>query len=208
MYLDPDVLFTKKIKFGSILKNSTIYLSDTRSYLGIDYIKSKSPELVGNMASIVGIDPKEILKNDKEAGGAQYIFKNIDYKFWEKVEIDCVNLYEYMNDTKRIYMPHHPIQSWTADMWAVLWNLWSLQRETKIVKLLDFAWATDGYSHLANVNILHNAGIVDQKDCFNKGHYLNASPFFRDYSKMNKIMASYRYVEEIINTQEKYGTLI
>jgi len=98
------------------------------------------------MCDVANIDKKIVKQNQDVSGGCHYILKNIDYTFWEKVETDCENLFTEvvkLNTKKRAKDDrYHPLQIWCADMWAVLWNLWKLNRKTEIIKELDFTWAT------------------------------------------------------------------
>ena len=130
-YVDPDLLFAKTINFGTLLNNNTWYLSDTRSYIDSKYVRSKGEGLFDLMTDIVNIDKNVVENNDINAGGAQYLMKNIDYKYWFKVFGDSEKLYDWMKKTESKYNPQHPIQSWTADMWAVLWNAWYFKHQTK-----------------------------------------------------------------------------
>ena len=207
-YTDPDVLFKKKFSTAKLLNNDVWYLSDTISYLSSTYIKSKGEKLFHEMCDIVGIDPELVEKNDKNAGGAQYLMKNLNADFWEKVYVDSERLYVHMNKTSDKYNPEHPIQAWTADMWAVLWNAWLFGHETKIIKRMDFSWATDHIDKVNKEGIYHNAGVFDQKDLFNKGKFSTNHPFNENFSYVDTSRGSYYYVKEIIDTKENYKDLI
>ena len=200
-YLDPDVILTKKTKFNKLLKNKFWYVSDTCSYIDSNYIKGKSEQLFKEMCEIVGIDPKIVEENDKNAGGAQYIMKNLTPEYWEKVEKDSEALYRHMTDTSSTYHPEHPIQAWTADMWAVLWNAWYFGHKTKIVKELNFSWATDPIERWNENALYHNAGATpDRKDLFVKTDY-QVSPFNKDLSHVSDSNCSFNYVKEIKDTE-------
>lgn len=206
-YLDPDVIFTKKIKLNDLIDNNIWYLSDTRSYINSKYIRSKSDKLFFEMCQIVGINPKIVEKNDENAGGAQYLLKNTTVKFWKKVEKDSENLYEHMRNTSKEYNPEHPIQMWTADMWAVLWNAWLFGHETKIIKRFDFAWATDGIEKWKKVGIFHNAGaVLSNGEYFLKTDY-QVSPFNRELTGKN-IYCSFNYIKEIKETEENFSKVL
>ena len=84
-YIDPDLLFAKAISFTTLLSNDTWYVSDTKSYIDSNYIKSKSDKLFSEMAAIAGLDEQIIINNDVNAGGAQYLMKGLDRNFWAKV---------------------------------------------------------------------------------------------------------------------------
>ena len=67
---------------------------------------------------------------------------------------------------------------WTSDMWAVLWNIWLLDIETKITNELDFSWATDNLEQYNKKPILHMAGVTEdlKNTKFYKGDYINVNP--------------------------------
>jgi len=206
-YVDPDLLFSKKIDFYDLLRDNIWYVSDTRSYLDSKYIRSKGEELFQTMAKIVGLSPTLIMDNDENAGGAQYLLKNVDWKFWNKAYHDSEKLYRYMKKTEGIFHPEHPIQSWTADMWAVFWDALYFGHKVKISDKLDFSWATDVIDVYEKKNFFHNAGVFDQKHLFNKTQY-QTSPFKSDFSHVSKEFCSYKYVEEIEETKINFPTLI
>jgi len=206
-YIDPDVLFTKKIKFSDIENNNISYLSDTKSYIGSKYIKSKSDILFKEMCDIVNIEQSIVEKNDDSAGGAQYLLKNINVDFWKKVEKDSEKLFEHMINTSNKYAPKNPIQAWTADMWALLWNIWRNNGETKIIKRFDFAWATDSIKKWGDVNIYHNAGaVVDDETFFVKTKY-QISPFNKKIKCSNKF-CSFKYLEEVKETEKIFKSIL
>ena len=207
-YTDPDVIFSQKPSYETLIKGNTWFLSDTRSYINSHYIKRKGKKLFEEMCNIVGINENVVTNNDRYAGGAQYIMKNVNERFWEKVEIDCENLYLHMIMTKGIYTPEHPIQAWTADMWAVLWNAWNFGYQTKILKRMNFSWATDKIEKWDEKTIHHNAGVAQQKHLFKKGLYSNSTPFNKDLSYVDENYCSFKYVEEIKDTEKNYKNLI
>ena len=45
------------------------------------------------MAEVIGIPTDVIKNNNNNSGGAQYLIKNTDYTFWEKVFVDSEVLY-------------------------------------------------------------------------------------------------------------------
>jgi hypothetical protein len=206
MYHDCDIIFRELPKFKNINNSNKIYLSDTRSYLDSNYIKGKSPLLFKEMCNIVGIDPKLVSENDSNAGGAQYVFGGqaiVGAFFWSKVLNDCVKLYEHMNSTINEYSPEHPIQSWTADMWAIAWNFWLMGYNVEISRELNFAWPVHGLHDWENNKILHNAGVLsDDKHLFFKGNYITKTPFEESFDYIDKTYCTYKYVEEIQETKK------
>ena len=206
-YIDPDLLFSKAIDFTTLLDKDTWYVSDTRSYLDSKYIKSKSPRLFELMCHISQIDKNVVINNDDNAGGAQYLMKNIDANYWYEVYKDSEKLYDFMKKSEDRYSPQHPIQSWTADMWAVLWNAWKIEHDVKISPKLSFSWATDIIAKFDEHNLFHNAGVANQPNLFNKTSY-QTSPFNADFSHVSDKFCSYKYVEEIEETKNNYPNLI
>jgi hypothetical protein len=205
-YHDCDIVFTKKPNIEKFLHNSVWYLSNTNSYINYDYIISKGHDVYNKMCEIVGIDPIIPKLMNSNSGGAQYIMKNIDDSFWEKVEHDSEELFKQiteLNNKKKLDNPtYHELQIWCADMWAVLWNAWLRGNETKVVPELDFCWATDTINRWEETSIFHNAGVTpDRKDLFFKSDYINSSPYHME-NKFSSKYCSYNYFNEILKTKE------
>lgn len=207
-YHDCDVILTKPIPWEQFRQDDVWYLSDTISYIGANYIKSKKYGIYERMCEIVGI-PQEIPeKNELDSGGAQYIMKNVTYEFWDKVERDSEALYQFfMNHLKAFPQSetYHPIQMWTADMWAVLWNAWYFKHETKVVKEMDFIWPGHMITDWDTKYIFHNAGVMGphtDPGLFYKALYTNTLPYNINLTDFKTDRCSYRYVEEILNTAQ------
>jgi len=206
-YTDPDVIFTKKLDFTEMENDEAWHLSDTRSYIDSRYIKSKSEQLFKEMCDIVKVDPEEISANDDNAGGAQYLIKGINAGFWKKCYDDMEKLYCHMKDTESVYHPEHPIQSWTADMWAVYWNGIYFGHKVQIDKVLDFSWATDAIHRWNETYIFHNAGIAGKSDThFSKIEY-QSSPFNQDI-KVSPDNCTFEYVREIRETEDNFKDVV
>lgn len=194
-YIDSDIIFRELPDFS--LLGSQCYASNTISYVGGEYILSKSWKLLKGMCAIVGISPDVVLLRNKHSGGAQYVIRGIDYNFWHKVEKDAINLYLYMQHFNANYKGHG-IQEWTADMWAVLWNLWLRDTDCKVHKELDFCWPTQKVSEWDKVKILHNAGVTpDRKDLFYKPEFIKKSPVGCNFDYVNPDFCSIKYVDVI-----------
>jgi hypothetical protein len=200
-YHDCDIVFTKPVNFDHLKEGNACYLSNTNSYINYDYIISKGEDVFDKMCEIVGI-PKIIpkLMND-HSGGAQYILKNIDAAYWEKVERDSETLYYeigQLNAKKKAEDPtHHELQIWCADMWAVLWNLWMRGYNTMVTKDMDFSWGTDTANRWEETSIYHNAGVTCT--CggkFYKANYMNSLPYNQNL-RTNNDNCSHLYYQEI-----------
>jgi hypothetical protein len=181
-YHDCDIVFTNRIDFDRYLNDDKCYGSDTRWYISHDYIIGKGEDVLDKMCEIVSI-PKHIVKaNELNAIGAQYLMKGINWRFWEEVEKDCERLFkeitELNNIKKRENPSYHELQIWCADMWAVLWGLWKLGKETVCDPDLEFSWGTSTEGDWDRLKIFHNAGVVSGNDgLFYKANYINRYPY-------------------------------
>jgi hypothetical protein len=211
-YHDSDIVFTQAVDFSHLLNDDIWYLSDTNSYINATYVKSKKYGVYERMCEIIGIS-QEIPENyDQHSGGAQYLMKNIDAAFWEKVESDCEKLYDFFLVHLKAFPEgclkgYHPIQKWTADMWAVLWNAWYFGHDTQVIKELDFCWPGYKLDDWNNFKIFHNAGVTgdinDKERLFYKGLYINKLPYDININDYNAEKCTTKYVEEILETVKK-----
>lgn len=230
-YHDSDIVFTKYLDFTPFLSDNICYLSDTKSYLNSDYLLSKQKDVLPGVQTLYkeyetrilegltatcGISFSEVEKRKDVTGGAQYLLKNVDADFWKDVFSGCVLIREHLSynlggvNKKFFASENDGFQSWCADMWSVLWNLWRRGVETETPKTLDFAWATDPIEKWDQVNIYHDAGVGGENTSylFNKNDliYKNniTTPFQSDLSHVSKDYASSRYVDEINKVKQKY----
>lgn len=204
-YHDCDVVFTKPPDFTKFLNDNIWYLSDTVSYVGAKYIISKGDDIFSTMCNIIGIDEKIPKIMESNSGGAQYLLKGVDSDFWEKVEIDCEKLYKFFlqDEPKKMALNpnYHPIQKWTSDMWAVLWNAWYFNHETRVDPYFNFTWATDPISKWNENLIYHNAGVVSRGSLFFKGDYINILPYNIE-NTFDPNFAAYKYFGEIMDSKK------
>lgn len=189
-YCDSDILFMKDFSLDTFLEDDVSYLSDTNSYINAKYFESKinqvlpekleeykNRDVLAEVMSLIGVDKQIAIDNNEHSGGAQYLLKNVDAHFWSKVMNDCIIIRTYLQKVNREFFKDENagFQSWCADMWSVLWNLWLRNQEVIVPKELNFSWAPDSIESLARNKILHNAGIVapiqDNYPCFYKGKY-------------------------------------
>jgi hypothetical protein len=206
-YHDCDIVFTKSPNFYYHLLDNIWYLSNTNSYINYDYITSKGQDVYDKMCEIVGIDPLIPKLMNSNSGGAQYILKNIDYTFWDKVEKDSEQLFfqiSQLNSLKKQADPeYHELQIWCADMWAVLWNGWLRGNETKVIPELEFTWATDDIKRWDKNLIYHNAGATcGCGGLFFKSLYMEVLPY-NMVDNFNKEKACYNYFLEVQETGGK-----
>jgi hypothetical protein len=229
-YCDSDIIFTEKFDISQYIEDDVNYLSDTNSYINASYFDSKikdvlperleeykTIDVLSEITSVVGISREICEKNNLHSGGAQYLLKNINASFWEKVLKDCLLIRKYLMSVNSKFFKSEDtgFQSWCSDMWAVLWNLW-INSETKVVPELNFSWATDPISRLNRTSILHNAGITGEEmsnyKAFYKIKYRSGTDPFKDVSLQSildnpesKKHCTYYYVQQLIELKNKYN---
>lgn len=213
---DADIIFREIPNFDNLLNDDILYLSDTVSYIGYNYIRdcchkyesqhpeSESMQLLEEMCKVVGLSQEVVKLNQNNSGGGQYLIKNTDKLLWEKIYLDCVPLYQQMKSyQKRFPIESGQIQFWTAEMWSTLWNFWKYEYDTKVVNELEFSWATDTVKRYEQTPILHMAGVTDnlKSTKFYKGEFINVNPLdkLREDSNyfeyIDKDSATIKYVE-------------
>lgn len=218
-YHDSDIIFTETPNLNHLSIGPDCYVGNTMEYISAAYILQNSDmRALEDMCGVVGISPDMVIGKNNQSGGAQYLMKDIDSAFWHEVEKDCVFLYgqierinirlreewEHTDAAIRKDEPKH-IQIFTADMWAVLWNLWLRGKETHIVDELSFVWSTEPIQNVGNKPILHNSGVDyfwKQKGLFAKSNYISRFPVAADLDLklLNQGYAAYRYAQEVAET--------
>jgi hypothetical protein len=209
-YHDCDIIFTKPIKewiTDDMINDSKWYGSDTRWYIGHDYILSKGDDVLTKMCDIVGINKGVVKAYEKNAIGAQYIMKGVTHYYWDKVERESEVLFKDINQLNQIKKQadptHHELQIWCADMWAVLWNAWKMRIHTECHPNMEFSWATSDENDYKRMNIFHNAGITgSDSGKFYKAHYMDKLPYNENLN-INEGTASWYYWNEIQKTAKK-----
>ncbi len=187
---------------NTTIKENQVYLAHTTSdYLSSTYIRSKGDDLFVRMCLEMDIDPNLVMNNDSKVGGAQYIFGPLlPSSFWFDVEEKSVRLFKLMEATKHTYKDAsgHPIQSWTAGMWVVMWELWKQKIETDINPQLSFSWPNTPIDKWKDYNFYHNAGVTANTRglMFYKGDYMEKSPRI-ELSKYIKNVCSFNYAKEV-----------
>jgi hypothetical protein len=206
-YYDCDIVLSRPINFEKLNSDDVCYVSDTVSYIGANYVRSKGEHYLDLMTSLVGVNKEYVIQEEKNSGGAQYLLKNIPTEFWKKVYYDSENLFrivnEQINKDRAIDPSMHEIQIWCADMWAVLWNLWFFDKPVKVTDELSFSWATSFIKEWDTHPIYHNAGVTpDRKELFFKGAYQSILPYDIKQESFSDQHCSYNYVSEILKAKE------
>ena len=223
---DADIIFRELPNFEELLNDNTCYLSDTIGYIGYDYImdccgryeqkhlNTEKGQLISEMSEVIGVDVDTIKTNQKNSGGGQYLIKNSNCELWDKIYKDSIKLYDQMlNYQKRFPINPGQIQFWTAEMWALLWNLWMYGFETKITDEMSFSWATDDIKKYEQHPILHMAGVTDNLKTtkFYKGDYINIDPILKmrenpnHFDYINKDSSTIKYMENMKSYIQKYN---
>lgn len=190
-YSDCDVVLTKPLK---AFDSKYVYCSNTISYIGYDYIISKGEKVFNLMCDVVGIDKYTVKSNQSVSGGCQFVFDTLPQRVWERAYRSSLKLHKELNNYNALnpVKEGYPIQEWTAEMWATLWEIWKEGYKTKVVDELDFSWSTDKISNMKQSKILHNAGVSNQEGLFRKFRYKTEYPK-DDLQIDNKFCSSYYY---------------
>lgn len=230
-YCDCDIILTGKLDIEKYLSDEINYLSDTKDYINYDYLNSigslahvkedkweefQKRDIIAELAVISGTTKEVLIERKETAGGAQYLLKNVDAFFWERVFETTLGIRLQLMEANQYYMKgataqekeNNGYQSWCADMWGVLHMLWALGAETKIVPELNFCHATTILSDMKDSVIIHNAGITSsgkirarigkervEVECpaFYKGDYTDAGKYshgspFRNIQELQTIV--------------------
>jgi hypothetical protein len=209
-YHDSDIMFTKPPSqwiTNEMIEDNKWYGSDTRWYIGHNYILSKGKDILQTMCDIMKLEPEFIKERELNSIGAQYLMKGIDNNFWHQVEIDSEKLFKditELNNQKLLVDPkYHTLQIWCSDMWSVLWNGWKLGYETITHSNFDFSWATSSHDDYNKMNIMHNAGVTnDSSGLFYKANWMNSLPY-NVAPEPTKETSSWYYWNEIQKTAKK-----
>ena len=230
-YCDSDVIFTPQFNIDKYKDDDVCYLSDTNSYINASYFDSKIRDVIPerleeykkidvleDISKMLGVSRAVCEKNNLNSGGAQYLLKNIDGDFWKRVLEGCLVVRTQLQAINKQYFENENrgFQSWCADMWSVLWNLWRRNQETRVVPEMDFAWAPDPVEKLKTIGILHNAGvtgpIMDKIPYFYKGAYHQGkNPFDDPHLKTVKEntesqkRCTHYYLTNLLELKDKYN---
>ena len=194
---DCDFVFTSYFDFEPYLNDNKWYFSDTRSYMGANYIESKGAGLLEGMCSVIGMCPCLARANAQNTGGAQKLMKNLTEEYWQRVENGSVGIYKWLIDNKDNFgeNKHNDIQIWTSSMWSELWNAWNMGFEVVTPMEFNFCWATDMIEKWDSVKFFHNAGVTsDREDLFFKGKYTKILPYGAD-ENVSKEKCSSKYFD-------------
>ncbi len=209
--LDADVIFPKPFDFEPF-KNIVhkFYGSDTESYTGVGYIKSKGESLFYELCEIAEMNPALLEQKRGWEVGAQFIFQGADHNFWYEVYEKSSHMYKYMVETADKYKPEgheFSIQAWCSELYETQWVAMKYGFEPEVTPLMSFSWYNWPIHDWDVHPIWHNAGGAAEngKDFCKVTHQI--SPFKKEiYVSPESI--SYKYLELIRRTEENFPELI
>ena len=211
LYYDNDVLLTEKFNIDNYIDDDVCYVSNTNSYINATYFDSKindvkpdmleeykKDDILAKATAFAGVTREIAERNDLHSGGAQYLLKNIDAKFWKRMMEDVINIRVYLQtivNKKYFENESKGFQSWCADMWALLWGLWREGHDVKVIKEMDFAWATDPIERLDTHFMYHNAGVTEE--------HVNGTPqFYKGKYHMGSNPMTDPHLQVVLNSEE------
>lgn len=177
----------------------------------------KRRDILNECARTCGITRKDVEAINDRHGAAQYLLKNIDQFYWNQVFDSCIELRGHLKGINQEYMrgdsPQEKenlgIQSFCADIWAVVWNLLRRGRQVATPREFNFAWSTDEIEILPTVGFYHNAGItsdatfkrrVDKKEMEAPAFWKGAPYFISKENAIHPFHEDYQpLLDEIIN---------
>jgi hypothetical protein len=200
---DADFLFTKPFDFTPFLRDKYWYFSDTISYIGGEYIRSKGERVLEKMCEVAEIDKQMVLDRQNHSGGAQKLIKGVTADYWKKVFDTSMKLWKEIpplssqiaKEKKEKGESYHVLQHWTMSMWAELWECWKMGKETRVPKEFDFMFATNRIEDWDKFAMYHSAGVLgNQSDTlFFKGKYTDKLPYDDELKEPNTQLAVYNY---------------
>ncbi len=230
-YMDSDVIFERRPDIEAMEMGNTCFVTNTVGYLGVDYMRKKATEegvglqpdhFIDIAAEVVGIKKEIILAQDNDCGGAQYVLKGVTAAFWEKMGKDTMTIknsfafqnQQYFQERGRVRgksAEHAGIQSWCADMWSLLYNMYYFGLPVKAPTFMKSIWTENEIARLETdfkgAVIIHNAGGVDPR-FFNKRDYRNTEfgvgryygrwPWEENFGYVDPTFCSYLYVQALI----------
>jgi len=209
---DADFIFTRPFDFSPFLYDDIWYLSDTVSYIGAEYIKSKGDEVLNTMSNLAGIPVDFLLQQQSNSGGAQKLMKNVPALFWQNSynlqmcmwrEIPPISqrIKEEKDKAGEDYLM---LQHWTMSMWSELWMAWKLKKQTRVPKEFNFHFAIDHINRWGEYAFFHNAGVVDEsRGIFFKGKFSDQLPYGYEIPNANTKVTGWKYFQYIQEVGKK-----
>lgn len=175
--------------------------TDTDSYTGPGYLRSKGEGMWRGLCDIVGVAADEAARHP--GIGAQYTFTGAAPEFWSTVAEKSVEAYTFMQRTAKEFTPLFPdgtrglpVQAWCSEMYVMQLEMIRRGIEPRMSDAMEMVWANGPASDWDRVGFFHDAGIVDpEPGHFHKQTY-QVSPWKKRLA-VDASSASARYVELI-----------
>lgn len=210
---DADFIFTKPFDFTPYLTDQYWYFSDTVSYIGANYIRSKGELILDAMCTTAGIDKQIVIDRQQYSGGAQKLIKQVTSQYWQAVYNTSLALWQTIpplseairKERAEAGETYHVLQHWTMSMWAELWEGWKAGFQTRVPQAFDFMFATNPIADWDRMAFFHNAGVLQSqsKEMFFKGNFANKTPYEHAMPELNPKLASSKYFEWIKRTGQQ-----
>lgn len=208
LLLDPDAVPTGATTLPEPTA-TTWYGTDTDSYTGPGYIRSKGEGLWLEVCELVGVDPA--YAEQFPGIGAQYATAGSTSEFWCAVAEKSIEVYQHVSSGESIarYTPEgeHPLQSWTAEMYVMQLEMVRRGVTPVVSPEMEMVWADGPASGWERVGFFHDAGQVESNGRDFHKQTFQRSPW-RQRIKVSPESASARYVELIRRVAREYPTLI
>lgn len=195
--IDPDVIPTRVFHQMTPTRN-IVYGTDTDSYTGPGYLKSK--EVFDDLCQIVGVDPDYAA--EFPGVGAQLTWSGLSGAWWQSVAKLSIEAYHFMN------RHHSDVQKWCAEMYVT--HLCLIRDGYIPTKALGMAmvWANGPAHQWDTAAFYHNAGVTEHNpNDFCKLDFKSTQPFGKAISTSPE-SASRKYVEYIRKAESRFPDLI
>lgn len=195
LLLDPDALplptFTEAIRRDGLRPYSRRWFgTDTDSYTGPAYLKSKGEDLWVALCDLVGVDPEKAAQT--KGRGSQWLFTGMSGTTW----LEIADLSE---DAYRILHAHDSdVQVWCAEMYVTQIVLIRDGIAADAVPETRMVWANGPRADWETAGFFHNAGITKPgTGHFYKGQFHDRAPFGIADFGIDPGSASAEYVRRI-----------
>lgn len=194
--VDPDVLLLSKDRITP--GNRAVFGTNTDSYTGVKYLKSK--DVWEDLCDIVEVDPEYA---SRFSGiGAQLIWTGLPGSWWEDVARRSITAFNYMTEHES------DVQAWCAEMYVTHLSLIRDGRLPAIHPEMEMVWANGGRGALSKARYYHNAGVTEvNSEHFCKLGYKDSQPF-HDEIRVSPESASSLYVDYIRKAAVRFADIV
>jgi hypothetical protein len=193
--IDPDAIPTREPK--GVVTPSRWVGTNTDSYTGADYIKSK-PGIWEMLCEVVGVNPVE---THYTGVGAQISSVGQTGEFWETIANKSIIAYHKMLESDT------DVQAWCSEMYIT--SLECIRRDIMLLPdpAYSMVWANGPASGWQTCGFYHSAGVTTENnhDFCKLTHQL--SPWGKSFN-VHPNSASHWYVELIHNVKRQYPELV